>query len=186
MNAITTFIENRSRIRSNVIASLIFFSIPCALYLYVSSLSSTFSALWPLDMYFGLPCEKTYNILHEYGTYGRNIFKWCEIIEIFFYIPSYAVCMSIVSCALFRRAKIFYKFYIILLAAFLLDMLETSCLLYLVMSYNNSYRACGFVKFVSLINMIKWIVGGSWIALVLIALLKVITETLTNTRTIKR
>jgi hypothetical protein len=170
-----TFIEDKSQSTGAVFVCLILFSIACGIYLFVSSLSPTFASLWPLDMHFGLGCFETYKKLELYGIQGRKIFAWCEIIEISVYIPCYAICLSIASCALFRRVGFYRKTYVILLIAFVFDMVETSCLLYLVTTFTNSYTmACSFVQFVSIINMIKWSTGGAWIAVVLTGIAKLL------------
>ncbi len=167
-------VEQKSQNRKWVISCATFFIIPCALYLYVSSLSPSFLTLWPLDMYFGFTCEKAYDILHKYGPHGRTIFKWCEIIELCFYIPSYVTCLSIASCALFRTVNLPKRCYIILIFAGMWDMIETSGLLFLVTTYssNPAQQTCTFLHLLSYINMIKWCVGGTWITLVLISLTK--------------
>ena len=171
------FIETKAQSSSTVFVCLILFSVACGIYLFVSSLSPTFAALWPLDMHFGLECFETYKKLDSYGIQGRKIFAWCELIEIFLYIPCYASCLSIASCALFVRVGFYPKIYVILLIAFVFDMIETSCLLYLVTSFTNQYtRECGFIKFVSLINMIKWGTGGTFLAISLTGIAKLLAR----------
>ena len=126
----------------------------------------------PLDLMFLATPEKIFNMLNEYGEFGRSLYRNVELTVDIVYPIVYLFFFGLLISWLFQRgfspSSPMRKFNIMPLGAWFFDLLENVVIVTLISVFPS--EPVGLAWILTIFTTIKWFFAGASILLILVGL----------------